>query len=69
MINPAGMGIIMAARQPSKVPAHWIPKLLNICRANKGKPAPIADRRIVFAANNDAALDKKGDISRLSWVG
>lgn len=46
----------MAAKQPSKVPAHWTPRLLNICLANKGKAAPIADRRIVFAAKTEAAL-------------
>jgi hypothetical protein len=56
MINPAGIGIIMAARQPSKVPAHWMPRLLNICLAKRGNTEPIAERRMVFAAKTDAAL-------------
>jgi len=43
-------------RQPSKVPAHWTPRLSNICLANNGKQPPITDRRIVFAAKTDAAL-------------
>lgn len=43
-------------KQPNKVPAHWTPRLLNICRANRGKHPPITDRRIVFAAKTDAVL-------------
>jgi hypothetical protein len=43
-------------RQPSKVPAHWTPRLSNNCLVKRGKQPPITDRRIVFAAKTDAAL-------------
>jgi hypothetical protein len=50
------MGIMTAARHPSRVPAHWTPIFLNICFENKGKPAATAERRMMFAATVDAAL-------------
>ena len=56
MMNPTGIGIIIAARHPSNVPAHCTPRLTNICRAKRGKHAPTADRRMVLAAKTDAAL-------------
>jgi hypothetical protein len=55
-MNPKGIGIIIKDRQPSKVPAHWTPKLLKICLANREKHPPTMDLRIVFAAKTDAAL-------------
>lgn len=45
-----------AARQPMRVAAHWMPRLLNICWAKRGKPAPARERRKVFAAMAEAAL-------------
>lgn len=56
MMNPTGIGIIIAARHPSNVPAHCTPRLTNICRAKRGKHAPTADRKMVLAAKTDAAL-------------
>ena len=50
------MGTQTAARQPSSVAAHWMPRLLNICRAKSGKPAAAMERRKVLAAMADAAL-------------
>lgn len=47
---------MMSARQPSNVPAHWTPRLTNICFENRGNAAPTADRIMVFAAKTDAAL-------------
>ena len=44
------------ARQPSNVPAHWMCRLLNICREKSGNPAATKDRRKVFAAIAEAAL-------------
>lgn len=55
-INSTGIGTIIAPRHPSSVPAHWMPRLLNICRVNSGKHAPTMDRIIVLAANAEAAL-------------
>lgn len=51
-----GMGIITTARHPNSVPAHWMPKLLNICRVNNGNTAPTMLRIIVLAAKAEAAL-------------
>ena len=48
---------MMAPRQPSSVPAHWMPRLLNICRVYSGKQPPITDRIMVLAAKADAARD------------
>jgi hypothetical protein len=45
-----------AARQPSNVPAHWMCRLLNICREKSGNPAATKDLRKVFAAIAEAAL-------------
>lgn len=50
------MGIITAAKQPIKVPAHWIPRFWNICLVKSGNPAAKLDRRIILAATADAAL-------------
>lgn len=55
-MNATGMGIMMAAIHPNRVPAHCTPKLTIIWRENNGKTQPTADRRIVFAAMVDAAL-------------
>jgi hypothetical protein len=57
LINARGIGTIIRARHPRRVPAHCTPKLLNICLENKGKAAPTADLMIVFAAKTDAALE------------
>ena len=51
-----GMGTQRAERQPSRVPAHWMPRLLNIWRVKSGKPAASMERRKVFAAMAEAAL-------------
>lgn len=55
-MNNNGIGTIMVAKQPNNVPAHWLPRLLNICRVNSGKLPPTKDRIIVLAAKADAAL-------------
>lgn len=56
LINASGIGTMRAARHPRSVPAHCTPRLTNICRENRGKAAPTADRMIVFAAKTEAAL-------------
>ena len=58
---------MMAARHPSKVPAHCTPRLTNICFAKSGKHAPTADRRIVLAAKTEAAL--AGQIGQIDKSG
>jgi hypothetical protein len=58
-MNASGIGIIIADRQPSNVPAHCTPRLTNICLEKRGKHAPTADLRMVLAANTDAALFAK----------
>lgn len=60
------MGIIIADRQPSSVPAHCTPKFTNICFENRGKHAPTADRKIVFAANTDAALRRYRPLAEIA---
>lgn len=47
---------MIAARQPKRVPAHWTPRLMNICFENNGNAAATADRIIVLAAKTEAAL-------------
>jgi hypothetical protein len=54
--NSTGIGTMTAAIQPRSVPAHWIPRLLNIWRVKSGKQAPTMERIIVFAAKAEAAL-------------
>jgi hypothetical protein len=54
--NAYGIGIMMAARQPSTVAAQLTPKFSNICLEKSGKPAATAERRMIFAATADAAL-------------
>lgn len=51
-----GIGIIIAARHPSSVPAHWTPRFWNIWREKRGKQAPTAERRMVLEAKTEAAL-------------
>ena len=62
-MNAKGIGIIIAPRHPNNVPAHWTPRLVNIWREKRGKHAPTADRRIVLAANTEAALRLSVDMS------
>ena len=57
------------ARQPSNVPAHWIPRLSNICTAKRGKPAPAKDRRTEFAAMTEAALELEISIKAVESIG
>jgi len=45
----------MRLKHPNKVPAHCTFILRNICLANNGKQPPITERKIVFAANTEAA--------------
>jgi hypothetical protein len=51
-----GMGIMIAAMQASRVPAHCMPRFANIWRVNSGKPAAITDRSMMLAATAEAAL-------------
>ena len=53
------MGIMTAAMQPSRVPAHCMPRFENIWRVNKGKPAAITDRSMMLAATAEAALESE----------
>lgn len=55
-MNARGIGTIIAARQPRRVPAHCTPRFRNICLEKRGNAAPTVDRMIVFAAKTDAAL-------------
>lgn len=47
---------MMSARQPTSVPAHWMPRLLNICVVNNGKAPATKLLSTVFAAMTEAAL-------------
>ena len=60
------MGIIIAAKQPSKVQAHWTPMFSNICVEKSGNPAAIDERSMMLAATVDAALLHCGQL--LSYV-
>lgn len=51
------MGTNANAKQPKSVDAHSMPIPLNIWRANRGNPAAVIERRKVFAAIAEAALD------------
>ncbi len=46
------------ATQPRRVPAYWMPMLLNIWRAKRGKPAAAMERRKVLPAMAEAALER-----------
>lgn len=65
------MGTRAAARQPSSVDAHWMPMFWNICRENRGKLAATMERKKVFAAIAEAALNSllEIDFSDSSKIG
>jgi hypothetical protein len=63
-INANGIGTIMRARQPKRVPAHWTPRFWNICFVKRGNAAATEDRMIVLAAKTDAALIPKLELSQ-----
>jgi hypothetical protein len=50
------MGTNAVAKHPSRVLAHCTPMFSNICRVNRGKLDAKAERRMMFAATADAAL-------------
>jgi hypothetical protein len=50
------MGTNTVAKHPSRVLAHCTPIFSNIWRVNKGKLDAKAERRMMFAATADAAL-------------
>lgn len=52
------MGTSTAATQPSRVPAQLTPMALNMYVAKSGKTAPASERRKVFAAIAEAALQE-----------
>ena len=54
--NTKGIGIIIVAKQPSKVPAPCTPILSNICLEKSGNPATTDERSIILIATVDAAL-------------
>jgi hypothetical protein len=54
-----------AARHPSKVAAHCTPRFANICFEKSGNAAATAERRMMFAATADAALE----LDDVSWCG
>lgn len=58
------MGTMIAAIQPSSVPAHWMPMFWNTCVTKSGKTKPTIDRIMVVAANVDAALHTLSQRSR-----
>lgn len=58
-----------AARQPSKVHAHWMPIPSNICLENSGNPAAMEERSIMLAATAEAALPHKPVRHRLDTRG
>ena len=57
-LNTKGIGIMIAARQARRVPAHCTPRFSNIWVENKGKPAATAERSMMLAATVEAALVK-----------
>lgn len=58
ILNTKGIGIMITAKQPSRVDAHCTPRFPNICLEKSGNPAAIAERSIIFAATADAALSQ-----------
>ena len=57
-LSPTGIGIMIAARHASNVPAHCTPRFANICREKRGNPAATVERSMMFAATVDAALSE-----------
>ena len=55
--NIMGIGTNTAATQPRRVPDQLTWMALNMYVANNGKTAPAMDRRKVFAAMAEAALE------------
>ena len=53
----------MSATQPRSVPAQFTPSASNMYVANRGNTAPKMERRKVFAAMAEAALEG----STISW--
>ncbi len=51
------MGTNTAAMQPKSVPDQLTPSAANIYCEKSGKPAPASDRKNVFAAIAEAALE------------
>lgn len=58
ILNAKGIGIMITAKQPSRVDAHCTPRFSNICLEKSGNPAAIAERSIMLAATADAALSQ-----------
>ena len=56
------------ARQPRSVPAHLVPKFSNICVENSGNAAATLERRMMFAATVEAALESVGTESVALWI-
>ena len=57
----------MSATQPSSVPAQLTPSASNMYVANRGNAAPKRERRMVFAAMAEAALEEKTMSYEIDW--